>query len=82
MEFGSEWAYLKAGDDIESVSESESSSDEEIPVNPSRLKAFQQRGGRGASATAVVRPRQKKKKWRLQQKGEDDGKVRYYLCSN
>ena len=73
MEFGSKWAYLKADEDIESVSESESSSNEDIPAAPGRLRVFQR--GRGASAPPAVKPKGKKKKWRLQQKGDDDGKV-------
>ena len=74
MEFGSEWAYLKHGEDIESVEEEESSSDEDIPVAPIRLSASQKRRVRGAAA-AAPKPKEKKKKWRLQPKGEDDGKV-------
>ena len=75
MEFGSEWAYLKHGEDIESVEEEESSSDEDIPVVPFRLGASQKRHVRGAAA-AAPKLREKKKKWRMQPRGEDDGKVR------
>ena len=74
MEFGSEWAYLKHGDDIESVEEEESSSDEDIPVVPFRQSASQKRHVRGA-ATAAPKLREKKRKWRMQPRGEDDGKV-------
>ena len=74
MEFGSEWAYLKHGEDIESVEEEESSSDEDIPVVPIRLNASQKRHIRGAAAAPKLR--EKKTKWRLQPRGEDDGKVR------
>ena len=74
MEFGSEWAYLKHGEDIESVEEEESSSDEDIPVVPIRLSASQKRRVREAVA-AAPKLKEKKKKWRLQPRGEDDGKV-------
>ena len=76
MEFGSEWAYLKHGEDIESVEEEESSSDEDIPVVPSRLSASQKKRVRGGAAAAAPKLREKKKKWRLQPGREDDGKVR------
>ena len=59
MEFGSKWAYLKADEDIESVSESESSSDEDIPAAPGRLRVFQR--GRGASAPPAVKPKERKR---------------------
>ena len=78
MEFGSEWAYLKRGEDIESVEEEESSSDEDIPVVPFKLSASQKRHVRGAAAAAAAaepKQREKKKKWRLQPGREDDGKV-------
>ena len=81
MEFGSEWAYLKAGEEIESVSEEESSSEEDIPPPsaPSRVRMMQVPSGRrmqgGAGATAAPAIKAKKKKWRLQPTGEDDGKV-------
>ena len=76
MEFGSDWAYLKHGEDIESVEEEESSSDEDIPVIPFKLSASQKRHVRGGGGAAAPKQREKKKKWRLQPGREDDGKVR------
>ncbi len=74
MEFGSEWAYLNAEDDIESVEEEESSSDEEFAAVAPKISVRRRRGAPVASG--ALKTKGKKKKWRLQPQGEqDDGKV-------
>ncbi len=76
MQFGSEW-YLNVEDEVESVEEEESSSEEEgyfgaaAPVRA--MKKMRAKGAASSSQAPVVK--HKKKKWRLQPTGDDDGKV-------